>query len=92
MAWKVRTRNENVRPPMETSSIEYASKDEALNAACDDLDHSVHVKVLYIEGPTEAESNWRISRHGAAVVLRHPSGTQGESPRPAADRAVEHAD
>jgi hypothetical protein len=51
MAWKVRTRNENVRPPMETSSIEYASKDEALNAACDDLDHSVHVKVLYIEGP-----------------------------------------
>jgi hypothetical protein len=51
MAWKVRTRNENVRPPMETSSIEYASKDEALNAACDDLDHSVHVNVLYIEGP-----------------------------------------
>jgi hypothetical protein len=47
MAWKLRTLDQTVTPFLE-SGKDYDSKDDALNAACELLDH---VKVLRVEGP-----------------------------------------
>jgi len=51
MNWKLFTKNESVKEPIEVSA-DFASKDKALAAAYDfHVNPGRHMKVLYIEGP-----------------------------------------
>ena len=51
--WRIRTRDENVRPPLEGSEAGFhASKQEAIDAADAIMRQQPHLKVLWIEGPS----------------------------------------
>jgi hypothetical protein len=53
MEWKLYTRNENFREPVESSAT-YLSRDVALKGAYElFIDPSLHKKVIRIEGPDE---------------------------------------
>jgi hypothetical protein len=52
MKWKLFTRDENVRPPIEGFEPEqHESKDAALQEACALIRMRLHTKVVYIEEP-----------------------------------------
>jgi hypothetical protein len=52
MKWKLWTRDENVRPPIEGfEPDQHGSKDAALEEACALIRMRLHTKVVYIEEP-----------------------------------------
>jgi hypothetical protein len=69
MAWRVYTRDENVRPAMEGYSREFDSKDAAWIQRAT-ISSFRTPKSCSLRVPMESESNWRILRHGAVRERR----------------------